>query len=435
VALAGRPGARLAATLGLTAGRSLLLRLLRGLPIPSPGRVRVLGVDDFALRRGHVYATVLVDLETGRPIDVLPGRQTATLAAWLDAHPQIEVICRDRASAYAEAAAVAAPQAVQVADRWHLWHNLAGHVEKTVARHHRCLTDARAQTLKDRQQQLAALAATALPVAPPQPSGGEDTAGQDTAESPAQSRMRQRHHAVHELARDGLGAKTIARQLNLARGTVRRYLRAPHVDDLLNRPRAGRPSRLDPFVAYLHQRLADGATNATALFHEIAQHGYRGSPGSVRAYLKPLRALAAQLSDAGPVPAPVPKPRKLSSWLLRHPDDLDAGDRAGLDAALATSPHLDRLAGHIRTFAGILTRRAGHELRGWLRAIDADTEQPDLASFVTGLRRDLTAVVNGLTLTHNSGPVEGTVNRIKTIKRQMYGRANLDLHRRRILLP
>jgi transposase len=118
------------------------------------------------------------------------------------------------------------------------------------------------------------MAAGALPATPPQ----QSAACADDVESPAQIRLRQRHQAVHELADAGLGAKTIARQLNLARGTVRRYLRAPDVTDLLNRPRAGRPSHLDPFVAHLHQRLAGGATNATALFREIAGRGYRRQP-------------------------------------------------------------------------------------------------------------------------------------------------------------
>jgi DNA-binding NarL/FixJ family response regulator len=222
VALAGRPGSRLAAALGLSASRSVLLRLLRALPLPVSQTVRVLGVDDFALRKGHVYATVLIDLDTGRPIDVLADRESATLAAWLQKHPEIEVIVRDRTGAYAEAAATAAPQAIQVADRWHLWNNLAGHVEKTVARHHRCLTDARAQKLQQHEQQLTELAAAAAPT----PESAPLPRAANRPESAAQTRLRHRYKTIHQLAAEGYGAKTIARQLNLARGTVRRYLRA-----------------------------------------------------------------------------------------------------------------------------------------------------------------------------------------------------------------
>jgi transposase len=399
LALAGRAGARLATALGLPATRNTLLRLIRALPDPQIGTVTVLGVDDFALRRGHVYGTVLIDIDTRRPIDLLADREADTFAAWLREHPGAQVVCRDRAGAYAEGARSGAPEAIQVADRWHLWHNLAEYVDKTVAAHHGCL-----------QQQ-----DTIRPEVGIEPGTADDLVEaaeaaqvQRTENSALVARTNARYQAVHALKADGKGIKTIMRELGLAKETVRRFFRAEGVEELLAKPRAGRPSVLDAYKSYLHERWNAGITNASMLHREITGQGYRGSRGTVAAYLAPFRELGA-----APPPKPaVPKVRQITSWMLRHPEDLDTDQQLQLKQVLAACPHLEATATHVGTFAEMLTGRHGDRLDSWMAAVDADN-LPHLHRFVTGLRRDYQAVRNGLTLSHSSGSVEGNVNRIK----------------------
>jgi transposase len=241
-------------------------------------------------------------------------------------------------------------------------------------------------------------------------------------------RTRQRYAAVQALVAQGKGIKPIMRELGLAKETVRRFVRAGSVEELLATPRAGRPSILDQFKPYLHQRWNDGHTSASQLFRELRQQGYGGSLGTVIAYLRPLRHL-------GPPPAtpPPPKVRDITGWLLRHPDSLDADAQVKRKQVLTSWPHLEALAGHVAAFAELMSGRRGDRLNAWISQVERD-ELPALRSFAAGLKRDLAAVVNGLTLPYSSSAVEGTINRIKMLKRQMYGRANLDLLRKRVLL-
>ena len=412
-ALAGRAGSRLAAALGMTAGRTCMLRLLMAVPAPQPGTVRVLGVDDFAFRRGRIYGTILVDAETGRPVDLLRDREAGTLAAWLKEHPGTEVICRDRAGAYADGARKGAPEAVQVADRWHLYHNLAGYVEKTVARHRHCLQE------------------TSPEPEAAGPAGSRDAPGpqQPPEESALAARTSQRYEQVQALRARGTGITAIMRQTGLARQTVRRFARAASVDELLAGAGRGRPSLLDDYEPYLRQRWDEGCTNARQLHADLRQRGYTGSYGAVANYVLPFR----RAGTARPaVPGP-PKTRDLARWILTGPGNLSNEEEQELTRARERCPHLDTLAAHVTEFAKILTGRHGGRLDDWITTVDAD-DQPHLHSFTRGLRQDHDAVLNGLTLPWSSGIVEGNVNRLKTIKRQMYGRASFALLRKRVLL-
>jgi len=410
--LAGRAGVRLAAAFGVAVHRSTLLRLVIGMPDPEiTSAPEVVGVDDFALRRGHVYATILVDAATGQAIDILPGREAGPLTDWLKAHPGARVICRDRAGAYAEGAREGAPDAVQVADRWHLWHNLAEHTAKAVARHHSCL------------RQIATAAQQAQP--PPEPVVAAAEA--PAPESRLAARMRDQHTTVQSLAARGLGLRAIARELGIDRKTARRFAYAATSDEAVARA-ISRPTVLDRYQPHLHRRWNEGCHDVAVLHTEITALGYRGSLRTVYRYLQPLR------TGTAPPPAAVPpKIGQVTSWLLRRPEDLSPCQQHLLAELRAHCAQLDRLGEHVTSFAKMMAKRTGDkELAGWLERAEAD-DQPELHTFAAGIRLDLAAVTAGLSLPYSSGVTEGNVNRLKAIKRQMYGRASLDLLRKRVI--
>ena len=241
-------------------------------------------------------------------------------------------------------------------------------------------------------------------------------------------RARERYEQVQALKDQGKNVTTVMRELHLAPGTARRYYRAASVDEVVAGTLTGWPSKLDDHKPFLHQRWNSGCTNIGQLHREITERGYRGSYATVYAYLRPFKGQAAPPA----VPAP-PKVRHITSWILRDPATLDESEQASPDGVRARCPHLDALARHVSEFAKILTGRRGEQLDAWIAQASAD-DQPDLHSFITGLKRDYQAVLNGLTLPYSSGKVEGNVNRIKMLKRQMYGRAGFNLLRKRVLL-
>ncbi len=391
VALAGRAGARLAERICAPVSRMTLLRLVRALPDPAPTAVTAVGVDDFALRRGHVYGTVVIDINSHRPLELLPDRTADTVAAWLKTRPEVRVVCRDRAGAYAEAARLGAPDAIQVADRWHLWHNLAQAVERTVAVHR---ADLHPPAEPDGEQP------TAAPDQHPEPAPAADT---EPAQGRLVQRTLQRYAAVQRLRGQGRSISAVGRELGLDRRT-RRFARAKDVEELLGKARS-RESLLDAFKPYLHERFNAGHTDAAALTEQIKARGYRGSDKTVRRYLQPFRA---SLTAPPPVPA-APSVRQVTGWLTRRPDTLSEDEALEVEKILDRSDPLATTQRQVREFAKMLTQRDGQRLGDWISDVET-TGAPALRSFATGLRHDHAAVVNGLTLPHSSGAVEGTVN-------------------------
>jgi transposase len=412
VALAGRAGSRLASGLGVPASRQVLLRLVMAVPDPEAASPRVLGVDDFATRRGQHYGTLLVDIETGAPLDLLDGRDARPLAGWLAARPGVEVICRDRSGSYADGARTGAPDAVQVADRFHLWQNLARAAEKCVAAHRACLAGPCPPAMDGPQPQAAAAA----------DAGPADPAGKFA------ERVQRKHEQVRRLRAEGRGLQEIARHLGWGLSTVQRYDRAATWQELADgRWQAPRASKLDPFKPYLDRHAGEGHGSCTRLLGEIRELGYDGSYSVVRGYLDRTRPEKPPLREAPPTV------RDVTNWLCRRPGTLTGDERPRLSAVLDRCPELHAASGQVRAFAAMITGRTGQDLPQWIAAA-REAALPGIASFAKGLERDLDAVTNGLTMNWSSGPVEGRVNHIKMIKRQMFGRAGLPLLRKRVLL-
>jgi transposase len=346
-----------------------------------------------------------VDLGTGEAIDLLPDREAATLEAWLTAHPGAAVICRDRAGAYAEGARDGAPAAAQVADRWHLWHNLGEYVEKAVAAHRGCLIRPGGAPGDDSGAPASPGPDNAGPAPPPaEPEGLRDVCGR---QRPLVARTRDRHAAVHGLLAAGHSQRDAAAVLGLSRNTVNRFADAASPDELLVKV-TSRETKLDRYKPYLRQRWNEGITTATALHAELQAKGWNGSVQAVARYVRPFRAMTA-----APPPGPViPKTRQITRWLLTRPDRLDDDERAQLADVQDRCPHLHALAAHVRSFAEMMTHRTGdQQLESWLAAVEAD-DQPDLHSFATGLKQDHAAVTAGLTLPYSSAAVEGNVTQV-----------------------
>lgn len=415
-------------------------------PIPTPATVSHVGIDDFAFRRGRKYGTLLVDLDSHHIIDLLPDRMTQSAVAWLAAHPEVEIISRDRGNDYAAAARQAAPQAIQVADRFHLVKNLAEAVELALARG---WAEIRRDSQPAEGQSKALIeegAEEEALVAAPQEWRPTVPMHRQQLQVARQAERMKHYEQVISLRSLGLKPQAIARRLGKSERTIRRWL-ALGIPEGKHRRR--KRSHFGAYAPYVLHRWQEGCHNGLQLWREIQAQGYRHSARMVYQFLHSLRAGAISALPRIPTeheqsmpkqraPAPPPSPLETLSarqavWLLvRESSALDQSEQETLALLRQSSPRVETIYQLVQDFVHMVRHRQGEKLDAWLSQA-ASSHLPDLRRFAVGIERDKAAVLAGLSHSYSNGVVEGQVHRVKLIKRMMYGRAGFALLRQRVL--
>jgi transposase len=468
-ATCGELGERLTPKLGMEISGPTLLRRMRAHSCPAPSSVRILGIDDWSWKKGVTYGTILVDLELRKPIEILADRTAETSEAWLRSHPEVEVVSRDRGGDYAAAAKKGAPQAQQVADRFHLLQNLRQRLKEVMDRKQDCLPEvegrasdaipAKAQGIKDQ-----GIHEVAKPQVEPEPEKHYRTGSAFPNKRPLGMRYddfqkqvrRDKRTALYQdvrtLMEQGLSQRAIARKLHLARATVSKLAQAEEYPEMHHPKRGEKWSILNPYKSYLLDRWQEGCTNGIQLYDEIKAHGYPGSEALLRMFLADLRSKHREAGSASAltldcsrhtleIPSSLPpKPcitRRMSgtraSWLfVSQPEKLTEKQQKSVEQI--TKAHLDlEIAYQLgQAFVMMLAERREMDLDAWL--IQAEhSGLPEFKKMAKGIRLDYVAVKAAFSSMRSQGQVEAQVNCLKLQKRIVFGRANFDLLRLRVL--
>ena len=399
LALGGRPAAAFALRLMVPVSNDTLLRVVRRRKRARTDKLSVIGIDDFAFRRGQTYGTIVCDLERRRPVTLLPDRALETSRSWLAVRPSITTVARDRGGGYGEAIARALPHADQVADRWHLMENSS-----------RAFLDAVGKSMRDIRR------AVGCHTIDPQLL--------TCAEKPQYEgylRRRETNEAIQELSKKGVSIRQIVKQTGHSRKLVRDVLRGQRLDVFRSRP-----TSLDSWLPWLHSRWEQGARNALALWREMRAEGFSGQAGVVSQWAHRQR-LAAKANHCGL--ARTPSARILARLMTSARNDLTKSE-AILVAAIETNvPELVAARKTIGDFQSMIRSKVVAKLDEWLEAAKSSL----VGSFANGVEKDIAAVRNAIVSPWSNGQTEGQITRLKLIKRQMYGRAKLDLLQARLI--
>ena len=423
----GEAGARVLSYLSIEVSGDTVLRKLRQTDDrPVEAKTHIVGIDDWAFRKGQSYGTIIVDLERHRVIDLLPDREQATVFHWLERHPEISIVARDRSTDYAAAIQMGAPQALAVADRWHLLFNLRQMLERWLASIHRRLPPL----------EIPAEQAHLFPV---QRHPFRRTQHERMVSHADREGRLARYHRIQQLRREGRSILSIANQLHLHWETARKYYNATEFPERKDRP--PRPSILHPYIPYLEKRMLEGCENAMQLWREIREQGYPGRHRQVRRWLQDKRTKPSRFGQQRnlSVPEPVsvnralPSSKKLS-WLFVHDPQRLAPHEMFILNHLLADPDLAAVYSLVQQFVTIVRARSAEQLPAWISGA-RHCSVSQLSRFAFGLQQDYAAIQAAVTSPWGNGQAEGQVNRLKFIKRQMYGRVHFDLLRLRVLHP
>jgi transposase len=416
-ALGGEAGSRLLKDLGIVISGDTLLNHIRSMRLPNRETPRILSVDDFAFRRGTRYGTVLVDLERRTLLDVLPDRSADTFARWLRGHPGVEVVSRDRGGEYAEALRRAAPRAVQVADRFHLLKNLRD-VLSRVFRQHADVLD----LVPNPANHLQRLTNLRL--------------DREASKERTRERTRDLFQSIHALSKKGMKNAQVARELGIHRHTVEKYLAfdAPPV----RRHFTKKVSDLAPYEDYILGRWQQGCRNATRIWQEISEQGY---PGAYQNVVRITRYLKEQERLGKPMPDRPPGifASHAAGILLKRPENRSEEETQALRGLKKVRRITERCCTLFEQFAGMLRdkeQQSGEQTRGRLEGWTERAKASGIAelkAFAVKLLQDADAVVAAMILPYSQGQTEGWINKLKLVKRSMYGRGKFDLLRKRLL--
>lgn len=399
LALGGRPAASLARRLMMPVSNDTLLRVVRRRGRPAPPAPNVIGIDDWAWKRNQRYGAIICDLERHRPIKLLPDREPATAQAWLTGQPQIAIVARDRGGSFALAASKALPDALQVADRWHLMENASAAFLGAVRKSMRQIRSALGAAFID---------PTLLTVA-------------ERLQYEGYLRREEVNAAI--LARAGGGAtiKEIVRETGQSRGLVRKILRGQRSDIFRTRE-----SSLEPHLLWLDAQWAAGSRNGAELWRRLRASGFRGSLRVVSEWAC-RRRRAEKMDEAGF--RRTPSARTIARLMTTGRDALSKTETLTIATIEDGVPALVDARAAVTAFQTMIRMKAGDELDGWIDRAKTGL----LASFANGVMKDRAAIAAAIVTSWSNGQTEGQITKLKLIKRQMYGRAKLDLLEARLI--